>query len=131
MYLLFYFDDLYLNFLIIKIKKVKIFFKIVCLSIIISFYQCTQNKKIKRKSTEIKKKDELKKKIEKIITAPWDSLNKNNTESFLLAYGKKNPETKVVIKTKFGNIKLLLYSDVPVHRANFIFLTKLNILILL
>ena len=104
----------------------KIFFKIVCLSIIISFYQCNTEKKKKRKSTEIEKKEELKKEIEEKITKPWDSLNKNNTEAFLIAYGKQNPETKVVIKTKFGNIKLLLYKDVPVHRANFIFLTKIK-----
>nr|WP_302849813.1 peptidylprolyl isomerase [Polaribacter pectinis] len=30
------------------------------------------------------------------------------------------------MKTKFGNIKLLLYDDVPIHRANFIFLTKIK-----
>jgi len=105
---------------------VKIFFKIVCLSIIISFFSCHQDKKRKRKSTEIEKKDELKKEIEEKITKPWDSLNKDNTEAFLLAYAKQNPETKVVIKTKFGNIELLLYKDVPVHRANFIFLTKIK-----
>ena len=104
----------------------KIFFKIVCLSIIISLSRCHQDKKIKRKSTEIEKKDGLKKEIEEKITKPWDSLNKNNTEAFLLVYGKQNPETKVVIKTKFGNIELLLYKDVPVHRANFIFLTKIK-----
>jgi cyclophilin family peptidyl-prolyl cis-trans isomerase len=105
---------------------VKIFFKIVCLSIIISLFSCHQDKKRKRKSTEIEKKDELKKEIEEKITKPWDSLNKDNTEAFLLAYAKQNPETKVVIKTKFGNIELLLYKDVPVHRANFIFLTKIK-----
>lgn len=104
----------------------KIFFKIVCLLIIISFCKCTQDKKKKRKSTEIEKADVLKKEIEEKITKPWDSLNKNNTEAFLLAYGKQNPETKVVIKTRFGNIELLLYKDVPVHRANFIFLTKIK-----
>lgn len=42
----------------------------------------------------------------------------------LTEYGKKNPETKVRIKTKFGNIDVELYRDTPLHRANFIMLVK-------
>lgn len=62
------------------------------------------------------------KKIEK----SWDSLKRHNVEAFFTAYKKKNKETTVLIKTKFGNIKLLLYNDTPIHRANFIFLTKIG-----
>jgi peptidylprolyl isomerase len=105
---------------------VKIFFKIVFLTIITCFFQCNSDKQKKESSIEIEKEINLKKKKEKEITKPWDSLNRNNTEAFLLEYGKQNPETKVIIKTKFGNIKLRLYKDVPVHRANFIFLTKIK-----
>ncbi|MDX1542705.1 MAG: peptidylprolyl isomerase, partial [Christiangramia sp.] len=42
----------------------------------------------------------------------------------LTEYGKKNPETRVRIKTKFGNIDVQLYRDTPLHRANFIMLVK-------
>jgi cyclophilin family peptidyl-prolyl cis-trans isomerase len=105
---------------------VKIFFKILYLSIILSFFQCNTEKKKKEISTKIEKKKEIKKKKEIEIKKSWDSLNRYNTEAFLLAYGKQNPETKVLIKTKFGDIELRLYNDVPVHRANFIFLTKIK-----
>ena len=72
------------------------------------------------------KKDSTEKKIEKKIEIDKDSLNNRNTEVFLEAYGKENLETKVIIKTRFGDIKLRLFEDVPVHRANFIFLTKMG-----
>lgn len=42
----------------------------------------------------------------------------------LTEYGKKNPETRVRIKTNFGNIDVELYRDTPLHRANFIMLVK-------
>lgn len=43
---------------------------------------------------------------------------------FLTRYGKENPEDKVRIETRFGNIDVQLYKDTPLHRANFIFLVK-------
>lgn len=43
---------------------------------------------------------------------------------FLMKYGEENPETKVKIKTRFGDIDIVLYRDTPLHRANFIFLAK-------
>ena len=43
---------------------------------------------------------------------------------FLTNYGKENPETRVRIKTTFGNIDIELYRDTPLHRANFIMLVK-------
>lgn len=104
----------------------KFFYKILFLSIIISFFQCNSEKNKDKNTIELKKKEALKKLKEKEILKPWDSLNSQNTEAFLLEYGKQNPETIVLIKTKFGNIKLRLYKDVPVHRANFIFLTKIK-----
>lgn len=42
----------------------------------------------------------------------------------LLAYGKANPETEVEIFTSKGKIKIKLYEDTPLHRANFIMLAK-------
>ncbi len=43
---------------------------------------------------------------------------------FFARYGKKNPETKVRLKTKYGNIDFRLYEDTPLYRASFIFLVK-------
>ena len=43
---------------------------------------------------------------------------------FLTEYGKKNPEDKIRITTRFGEIEVELFHDTPLHRANFIFLVK-------
>ncbi|UJH92018.1 peptidylprolyl isomerase [Antarcticibacterium sp. 1MA-6-2] len=43
---------------------------------------------------------------------------------FLTKYGEENPQTRVRIKTRFGDIDVVLYRDTPLHRANFIFLAK-------
>jgi len=45
---------------------------------------------------------------------------------FLTEYGKENPEDRVRIITRFGDIEVLLYKDTPLHRANFIYLVKLG-----
>lgn len=42
----------------------------------------------------------------------------------LTAYGTVNPETIVDIYTTKGKIKVKLYEDTPLHRANFILLAK-------
>lgn len=103
----------------------KFFSKAILLSFII-LCSCHQKEKQKQKiQTQITEKN-IKKVKEKEVEKSWDSLNSSNVEAFLTKYGKQNPETKVIIKTKFGNIKLRLYEDVPIHRANFIFLTKIG-----
>ncbi len=58
------------------------------------------------------------------IARDLDTINRRNTVAFLTAYGKENPETKILIETRLGNIKIKLYRDTPLHRASFIFLTK-------
>lgn len=104
----------------------KLFYKPFLLIIIIFSSQCSS--KVAKKNIEITKsiKDTVQKKIEKKVIINEDSLNNKNTEIFLEAYGKEHLETKIIIKTKFGNIKLRLFEDVPIHRANFIFLTKME-----
>ena len=76
-----------------------------------------KNKTVDKNVVNIKKKKSL-----KPITKTSPS-NKNIKE-FLLKYGKENKETIAVISTNFGNIKLKLYKDTPLHRANFIRLVK-------
>ena len=105
----------------------RIITKLILLILTITIYNCTNNE-AKKINSDIKigKEKALKDSLAKKVVKRWDSLNKDNVEAFFTEYGKKNKETKVIIKTKFGNIKLRLYEDVPVHRANFIFLTKLK-----
>lgn len=96
----------------------KLYKLFLVLTLILFFTRCGEEPSKKQKTT-IKKKQ-----LEEIIERPWDSLNKKNVNAFFTEYGKQNKETKVIISTKFGNIKLRLYNDTPIHRANFIFLTK-------
>ena len=47
-------------------------------------------------------------------------ITKENLKETLLKYGQDNPETQVEIKTSLGVIKLRLFDETPLHRANFI-----------
>ncbi|WP_239021013.1 peptidylprolyl isomerase [Pontibacter arcticus] len=42
----------------------------------------------------------------------------------LTAYAKQHPDSLAVISTRHGDIKVRLYKDTPLHRANFVRLTK-------
>jgi len=101
----------------------KIVFKILFILFLGLFFQCKEEKKssIKKPSIVIKKKTK-----KKIVKKAWDSLNKGNVAVFFKEYGHQNKDTKVVIRTDYGDIKIRLYADTPVHRANFVFLTKIN-----
>ncbi|EAR13077.1 peptidyl-prolyl cis-trans isomerase, cyclophilin-type [Polaribacter irgensii 23-P] len=92
-----------------------------------SSQQCSpkkQVKKIKVGSSKEKKSATLKKELQEVIETPWDSLTKKNVTAFFTEYGKQHKESMVVIKTDFGAIKIRLFADVPVHRANFLFLVQ-------
>jgi len=51
-------------------------------------------------------------------------LTQDNVVELLTEYGQQNPENKVVIKTRFGNIKIELFEETPLHRANFLYLVE-------
>ena len=74
---------------------------------------------IKEVSVEVKKvpKGSKTNKYAKLIT------NQNVIQK-LKSFGTINPETRILIETTFGNIKLKLYEDTPLHRANFVMLIK-------
>jgi len=42
----------------------------------------------------------------------------------LTNYGKQHPDSLAVISTRHGDIKVRLYKDTPLHRANFVRLTR-------
>jgi cyclophilin family peptidyl-prolyl cis-trans isomerase len=121
-FLLFYYDDLYL-WRLKSISLMKTYKFLILIFLAIFFFQCKEDKKV---NVEEKISVKKKKKIKPIEEKRWDSLHSKNVETFFTEYAKENKETKVIIKTKFGNIKIRLYNDVPIHRANFIFLTKIK-----
>lgn len=51
-------------------------------------------------------------------------LHHKNVKKALTAFGKQNPETLVLLKTRLGTMKIKLYEDTPLHRANFLQLVK-------
>lgn len=55
--------------------------------------------------------------IENTPLVPRDSV-----EHFFTIYGKRHNETRVVLKTRLGDIHIELYQETPLHRANFLFL---------
>ncbi|UCE93127.1 MAG: peptidylprolyl isomerase [Flavobacteriaceae bacterium] len=57
---------------------------------------------------------------------PLDSINKDNAVVFLQKYGEENRERIALIKTRLGNMKIRLYEETPLHRASFIFLSKMG-----
>lgn len=51
-------------------------------------------------------------------------ITQENIREVLTQYGKENPENEVLIETNYGNIRLKLFEDTPLHRANFVKLIK-------
>ena len=56
----------------------------------------------------------------------FPELSEENVVEELMRYGAENPENEVEIQTPLGNIRLRLYEDTPLHRANFIRLAKMG-----
>lgn len=54
-------------------------------------------------------------------------LSDKNCVEYLEQYGKENQETIIKITSDFGDIKIKLYDDTPLHRANFIQMIKKGI----
>lgn len=51
-------------------------------------------------------------------------ITRENVREVLTRYGQANPENEVLIETDFGNMRIRLYDETPLHRANFIKLIK-------
>ena len=48
------------------------------------------------------------------------AITPENVKEVLTQYGRENPETGVEIETSLGTIRLKLYNETPLHRANFV-----------
>ena len=98
-------------------------FSIFCL--VVFLFSCSgeetrntqQKPKPKRKTTETKHK-------KPIVKENYNYITDETVVKRLTAYGKENPETIVLIQTSKGDIKIRLYKDTPLHRANFIMMVK-------
>lgn len=106
-------------------------FQTALLIFVFILFSCGNNKQVTEeknipKIDSVKQTATQKKKPEKKILKAWDSLNHNNVRPFFEKYGKLNKENKVLIRTKFGTIKLRLFNETPLHRASFIFLVKIG-----
>lgn len=76
--------------------------------------------KIEQKNEVISVPDATK----EIFDVEKTELTQENVVPFLEWYGEKNTENKVLIETRLGNIEIYLFDETPLHRANFIYLTK-------
>lgn len=52
------------------------------------------------------------------------TITQQNVRAVLTQYANDNPENEVLIETSYGSMKLRLYDDTPLHRANFVKLIK-------
>ena len=79
-----------------------------------------------RDSLVAARKKELEKKNEKTLVEQNTDfpIVQEELMPYMREYFKNNPERKVRIKTRFGNIDVQLYNDTPLHTANFIMLVK-------
>ena len=76
--------------------------------------------------TENQSKNQTEKVAEKKKEKPKEIpvLKPETALDFLKKYGEENPETVLLLKTRMGNIKIKLYEETPLHRANFLMLAK-------
>jgi cyclophilin family peptidyl-prolyl cis-trans isomerase len=51
-------------------------------------------------------------------------ITQENIREVLTKYGQENHENEVIIETSHGTMRLKLYEDTPLHRANFVKLIK-------
>jgi len=77
-----------------------------------------KNKQKTEKQKSVKKKQFAKKKFVR--------LSNDNLVKELTAYGNANKESLILMKTPKGNMKIKLYENTPLHRANIIRLIKNN-----
>jgi len=52
------------------------------------------------------------------------ALTDSTAPAALLAYGRQYPGSEVLFKTRLGDIRVRLFDDTPIHKANFLLLTR-------
>jgi cyclophilin family peptidyl-prolyl cis-trans isomerase len=98
-------------------NKPLLFFVIICCFLLSCETAKTTDKKQEEKPVETPKQAQE-------INLQDVLLSNENVADILTKYGEQNPETMVIISTSMGDIKVRLYKETPLHRANFIRLGK-------
>ena len=96
-----------------KLHKPLSFLSIASLLFLVS---CSQNESQIVQSSEVTSSKAISEKKEPKV------LTEENAVSFLKEYGAKHGESIVQVHTPKGNIKIRLYKNTPIHRANFLYL---------
>jgi len=96
----------------IKINNLILIFFVVLLS-------CQDKQTPQKKETKIA--IETEKKAPKLEDLP-PLITQKTTIEFLTNYGKQHKESRVLIKTRLGDIHIQLFKETPLHRANFLLL---------
>ncbi|RYU82174.1 peptidylprolyl isomerase [Hymenobacter persicinus] len=52
------------------------------------------------------------------------ALTDSNAAALLTQYGQQYPGSEIIVHTRLGNMRVKLYDDVPVHKANFLLLAR-------
>ena len=93
------------------------------ITLFVGFSCSSKSKKKKIESVIVNEQSQpvqKKKKVNKYANL----INNQNVIQKLKDFGQSNKETLISIETTYGNIKLKLYDDTPLHRSNFIMLVK-------
>jgi len=97
------------------LKNASIFF---CL---LSLLACQEEKPAPVIHKSPVKKKVIKEPVKKVY---FEKITNTNVVERLTTYGKENPETLIDIYTTKGKMRIRLFKDTPLHRANFILLAK-------
>ena len=99
-----------------------LFQRLITLFMIFSIFSCQNSQQSSENLSETRpaeKRTIKKKKVQERLVS-------ENIVEFLTDFGQSNQENLVKISTPQGDMKIRLYDDTPLHRANFIYLTKLG-----
>lgn len=89
--------------------------------IILSIISCQNKSETSQKSSNEVKNDSINKPKYDLNTVV---VTDENVVDFLTWYGSFNPENKIIISCKYGEIEVELFNETPLHRANMIYLIK-------
>lgn len=101
-------------------RKVLPMFMLVALSSCEFEYERTKDQDTEKKREQANTKDTVQKKKK------YDFWTPSNAEKRLRKFGQKNPEKRAILHTDQGDIIIKLYDDTPLHRANFVRLSKMD-----
>lgn len=91
-------------------------------------YACSEKPAEQKSSQQVERKlepvEESSQKSHSGRSLDLAKLNSENCVELLLKYAEENPETEVKLTTPLGVIRFRLYTNTPLHRANFVYLTK-------